>query len=98
MAAETEEIRGIGHSVRRVEDDRFIRGAGNYIVINGKGTKRDYMYAHMKRKPRLRKGERVRKGEQIGKVRGRDVLTRNECRSGRRDSTGCADLRQQGGT
>ncbi len=27
----TEEIRGIGHSVRRVEDDRFIRGAGNYI-------------------------------------------------------------------
>ena len=24
-------IRGVGHSVRRVEDDRFIRGAGNYI-------------------------------------------------------------------
>ncbi|MGQ0669045.1 MAG: aerobic carbon-monoxide dehydrogenase large subunit [Actinomycetota bacterium] len=31
MASGTEEIRGIGHSVRRVEDDRFIRGAGNYI-------------------------------------------------------------------
>ena len=31
MATETEEIRGIGHSVRRKEDDRFIRGAGNYI-------------------------------------------------------------------
>ncbi len=31
MASDTEEIRGIGHSVRRVEDDRFIRGAGNYI-------------------------------------------------------------------
>jgi len=31
MATETEVIRGIGHSVRRVEDDRFIRGAGNYI-------------------------------------------------------------------
>ncbi len=31
MATETEEIRGLGHSVRRVEDDRFIRGAGNYI-------------------------------------------------------------------
>jgi len=29
--AHTEVIRGIGHSVRRVEDDRFIRGAGNYI-------------------------------------------------------------------
>ena len=31
MATESEEIRGIGHSVKRVEDDRFIRGAGNYI-------------------------------------------------------------------
>ncbi|MGA9162356.1 MAG: aerobic carbon-monoxide dehydrogenase large subunit [Actinomycetota bacterium] len=31
MAAETEEIRGIGHRVRRKEDDRFIRGAGTYI-------------------------------------------------------------------
>ena len=38
------------------------------------------------------------RGEQIGKVCGRDVLTRNEVRSGRRDSTGCADFRQQGGT
>ncbi|HET9724401.1 MAG TPA: aerobic carbon-monoxide dehydrogenase large subunit [Actinomycetota bacterium] len=31
MASETEEIRGIGHSVRRVEDDRFIRGKGTYV-------------------------------------------------------------------
>ena len=31
MATEVEEIRGLGHSVRRKEDDRFIRGAGNYI-------------------------------------------------------------------
>jgi aerobic carbon-monoxide dehydrogenase large subunit len=31
MATEATEIRGIGHSVRRVEDDRFIRGKGNYI-------------------------------------------------------------------
>ncbi len=52
----------------KVKYNDFDGGAGNYIVINGKGTKRDYMYAHMKRKPRLRKGERVRKGEQIGKV------------------------------
>src|SRR5438309_11577072 len=27
----TTEIRGIGHSVERKEDDRFIRGAGNYV-------------------------------------------------------------------
>ena len=31
MATEPEEIRGIGHSVKRKEDDRFIRGQGNYI-------------------------------------------------------------------
>jgi aerobic carbon-monoxide dehydrogenase large subunit len=30
MAA-TEEIRGIGHSVKRQEDERFIRGRGNYV-------------------------------------------------------------------
>ena len=38
MVTESEEIRGVGHSVRRVEDDRFIRGRGNYIDdINLKG-------------------------------------------------------------
>jgi aerobic carbon-monoxide dehydrogenase large subunit len=31
MATGTEEIRGLGQSVRRVEDDRFIQGKGNYI-------------------------------------------------------------------
>ncbi len=31
MATETTEIRGIGHSVRRKEDDRLIRGKGNFI-------------------------------------------------------------------
>ncbi len=31
MATETEEIRGIGHSVKRKEDDRLIRGRGNFI-------------------------------------------------------------------
>jgi carbon-monoxide dehydrogenase large subunit len=31
MATEAEEIRGIGHRVRRKEDDRFIRGQGTYI-------------------------------------------------------------------
>ena len=28
---EVTHIRGIGHSVRRKEDPRFIRGQGNYI-------------------------------------------------------------------
>ena len=31
MATEAEEIRGIGHSVRRKEDDRFLRGRGQYV-------------------------------------------------------------------
>ena len=31
MATGTDEIRGIGHSVKRKEDDRFIRGRGTYI-------------------------------------------------------------------
>jgi aerobic carbon-monoxide dehydrogenase large subunit len=31
VATETEEIRGLGHSVRRKEDDRFIRGKGTYV-------------------------------------------------------------------
>ncbi len=31
MATETEEIRGLGHRVKRKEDDRFIRGRGTYI-------------------------------------------------------------------
>src|SRR5581483_10770872 len=31
MATEADEIRGIGHRVRRKEDDRFIRGKGSYL-------------------------------------------------------------------
>jgi aerobic carbon-monoxide dehydrogenase large subunit len=31
MATETEEIRGLGHSVKRKEDDRFIQGRGTYV-------------------------------------------------------------------
>ena len=29
--ATTEEIRGLGHSVKRKEDERFIRGKGTYV-------------------------------------------------------------------
>src|SRR5437870_10064572 len=31
MATDATEIRGVGHSVKRKEDDRFIRGASNYV-------------------------------------------------------------------
>ena len=43
-------------------------GAGNHIVIDGKGTNRDYMYAHMRHSPKLRVGERVEVGQQVGAV------------------------------
>ena len=43
-------------------------GAGNYVVINGKGTPRDYMYAHLRRRAPVRVGERIAIGDRIGKV------------------------------
>ena len=52
----------------RVEYNDTHSAAGNYIVINGKNTSRDYMYAHMKRRSKLRVGKRVGVGEQIGAV------------------------------
>jgi murein DD-endopeptidase MepM/ murein hydrolase activator NlpD len=52
----------------KVEYNESHSAAGNYIVINGKGTPRDYMYAHMKRSPRFRIGAAVDKGQQIGAI------------------------------
>ena len=43
-------------------------GAGNYVVIDGKGTGRDYVYMHLKGKASVREGERVRTGQRIGEV------------------------------
>lgn len=42
--------------------------AGNHLVIDGRGTGRDYAYMHMKGKPTVRRGERVKTGEMIGRV------------------------------
>jgi len=43
-------------------------GAGNYIVIDGKRTGHDWMYAHLKRRSRLRRGDVVHTGQRIGTV------------------------------
>ena len=43
-------------------------GAGNYIVIRGKGSGKDYVYMHMKGPGPFSKGDKVRTGQQIGKV------------------------------
>jgi len=42
--------------------------AGNYIVIDGKGTGNDFMYAHLAEPSPLRAGETVRTGQPIGIV------------------------------
>ncbi len=42
--------------------------AGNYVVIDGKGTKLDTFYAHMIEPSPLRPGTRVRTGKVIGNV------------------------------
>jgi len=42
--------------------------AGNYIVIDGKGTADDFMYAHLAEPSPLQAGETVRTGQPIGVV------------------------------
>jgi len=42
--------------------------AGNYIVIDGKGTGFDFMYAHLAEPSPLKTGEAVRTGQPIGIV------------------------------
>ena len=42
--------------------------AGNYIVIDGKGTGYDFMYAHLAEPSPLQTGETVRTGQPIGIV------------------------------
>ena len=41
-------------------------GAGHYVVIDGKKSRFDYVYMHLRRKAEVREGERVRTGQQIG--------------------------------
>lgn len=41
---------------------------GNFVIIRGERTRRDYWYSHMKHPPRLRVGDRVRTGQRIGSV------------------------------
>ena len=42
--------------------------AGNYIVIDGQKTERDYAYLHLKRRSPFKKRAKVSIGEQIGRV------------------------------
>jgi murein DD-endopeptidase MepM/ murein hydrolase activator NlpD len=50
---------------------------GHFLVIDGRQTERDYMYAHLIRPPPVRRGERVHTGAGIGAV-GRSGNARGE--------------------
>jgi murein DD-endopeptidase MepM/ murein hydrolase activator NlpD len=43
-------------------------GAGNYVVIDGKGTDLDYVYMHMIEPAAVDNGDKVKTGEKVGKV------------------------------
>jgi murein DD-endopeptidase MepM/ murein hydrolase activator NlpD len=51
-----------------VQFNKTHAAAGNYVVIDGKATGTDYMYAHLRERSPLRAGSRVRTGQVIGRV------------------------------
>jgi murein DD-endopeptidase MepM/ murein hydrolase activator NlpD len=51
-----------------VQYSEYEGNAGNYVVIDGKGSPNDYMYAHLAEPSPLRAGETVRTGQPIGIV------------------------------
>jgi len=52
----------------RVQMSTWDDAAGNYLVIDGKGTSYDFMYAHLAEPSPLQEGEVVRPGQPIGVV------------------------------
>jgi murein DD-endopeptidase MepM/ murein hydrolase activator NlpD len=52
----------------RVQYAGFQGAAGNYLVIDGKGTGRDYAYMHLRDKVTFAEGDRVYTGQEIGVV------------------------------
>lgn len=52
----------------RVQYAGYEGNAGNYLVIDGKGTGLDFMYAHLMQPSPLRTGDPVRTGQLIGYV------------------------------
>lgn len=52
----------------KVQYSGFQSAAGNYVVIDGKGTTYDFMYAHLAEPSPLQTGDSVRTGQPIGIV------------------------------
>ncbi len=55
-----------GGRVRRAGHDPALYG--NYVLIHGEGERRSYLYAHLRRPARVRRGDRVLTGRRIGGV------------------------------
>jgi murein DD-endopeptidase MepM/ murein hydrolase activator NlpD len=51
-----------------VQYSEYEANAGNYVVIDGKGTANDFMYAHLAEPSPLQAGDTVRTGQPIGIV------------------------------
>lgn len=52
----------------RVSYRGYHSAAGHYVVVDGKRTNLDYMYAHLQRRAPVRAGQRVSTGQRIGAV------------------------------
>jgi murein DD-endopeptidase MepM/ murein hydrolase activator NlpD len=50
----------------KVQFKGYHGAAGNYVVIDGKKSKLDYVYMHLRKKAEVAEGDRVRTGERIG--------------------------------
>ena len=59
-------VSAVTGKVREVGYDPILYG--HYLLIHGQGEHRTYMYAHMKKPPRVHEGERVWAGERVGEV------------------------------
>jgi len=55
-----------GGKVEKVGFDPVLFGW--FVLIDGRKTRRDYFYSHLRDRPPVRKGERVRTGERVGRV------------------------------
>ena len=52
----------------KVQAKAYHASAGNYVVIDGKGTGVDYAYMHLRQPTQLKEGEKVKTGQGIGDV------------------------------
>jgi murein DD-endopeptidase MepM/ murein hydrolase activator NlpD len=52
----------------KVQTNAYHGDAGYYVVIDGKKTRKDFVYMHLKRRGRPADGDRVKTGQTIGKV------------------------------